>query len=242
MTRQARRRKLLPIRAALCAAAFAGVLAGPAGTQGGTTPESDPLAVTEDGLIYNSVLSVRLPKGPEWQLLGADVSTVIFVAPSNDGGELRATLVWVPTEPAEMEAGPRPDDSEDLREVLRWGFRNVMRQQEVLDGGLEVRLSNLRAEGRTLRRLWADPLPRYGDAGELCKRYRLLAANSGSDEFEELPSDTVFIGKICMHPDLIAAILLEYGRTFVTTGGEIPEFGPEAERFLDSLVFERRAS
>lgn len=222
---------------ALCAAAFAALLVGPAGAQGGRTPDMDPLAVTEDGLIFNSVLSVRLPQGPEWRIGAADVSSVIALGSDGQGEKLWAMVVWVPTEPEELQVGPKPDEAAGMDEVLRWGFRNVLLQQEVLDGGLAVRLGYFRNEGRTLTGLWVEPLPHYGEMGELCKRYRLLAADVGTGVFDDLPTDTLFFGKICMHPDLVAAVLLEYGRTFPSTGGVLPEIGPSAREFLDSLTF-----
>lgn len=231
------------LRRALCGAVFVALLISPAVAQEGTRSESDPLAVTEDGLIYNSVLSVRLPEDPEWHLLVADVSSVIFRASGKSGEELWAAVVWVPTRPEEMQVGPKLDDTAEMGDVLRRGFLNVMRQRAVLDGGLQARLDFLASEGRTLRRLWFEPLPRYGEMGELCKKYMVLAANDHSTAVDRFPTDTLFFGKVCMHPDLVAAILLEYGRAILARReGMIPAISPEAQEFLDSLKFERKAS
>ncbi|HEM46822.1 MAG TPA: hypothetical protein ENO23_07230 [Alphaproteobacteria bacterium] len=229
-----------PIPIVICAA-FALLLAAPVAAQEGRTQQSDPLVVTGDGVIRNGVFSVRLPQGGDWQSLAADASSAHFVSPRQRDAARTATVIWVPTEPASMQDGPKPDEFADMGEVLRWGFRNVMLQQVVLDAGLEARIYNLGVEGRRAVGLWIEPLPHYGKAGELCKAYRILTASQSAGNFEQLPSDSILIGKVCMHPDLVAAVLLEYGWTYVANEA-IPELGPEAGKFLDSLEFKAAAS
>lgn len=230
------------VAGAACIAALAGLItaAGPAWGQGVLSPAADPIATTLDGKIHNSLFSVYLPKHRQWTEPISDAALVVLFADAMPGCLIRAGVLWTPLDPAEMEEQPRPGDDEANGGWLRRGIANVMRQQAVLDDGIRRRLKDHATGNGGLVIFSADPLPRHAESGALCKGYRVVTTDESDANGNGQKIFMQSIGVVCIHPDLVAAVLLEY--THIHFKGEhlFSDFQAEGLSFIDSVEFVRK--
>ena len=145
----------------------------------------------------------------------------------------------MPLDPAEMEEQPKPGDGAASGDWLRRGMANVMRQQAVLGDVIRRRLKDHATVDGSLVLFSADPLPRYAESGALCKGYRVMVADEASANSNGQKIFMRSVGLACIHPDLVAAVRLEYTHIHFEGEHRFSDFQTEGLSFVGSLEFVR---